>query len=62
MLFRIPGQSSFEETVKQIETISRKAVEKAVALLTDDQKKIWQELIGKPFTVESQPPLIRPPQ
>jgi hypothetical protein len=61
MLFRVPGQSGFEESVKKIETISRKALEKAVGLLTDEQKKIWQEMVGKPFEVRSEPARIRPP-
>jgi hypothetical protein len=62
MLFRSGTPSSFQETMTKIETIGHQAVAKAVALLTDEQKKIWQELTGKPFELHSEQPRIRPPE
>ena len=62
ILFRTSTPSGFQETVKKIETIGRRAVEKAAALLTEEQKKIWQGLIGKPFEVHSESPRTRPPE
>jgi hypothetical protein len=59
VLFRTGGQSGFEDTVRKVETIGRNAVEKAATLLTDEQKKIWQKLIGKPFPMRSQSALLR---
>jgi Spy/CpxP family protein refolding chaperone len=39
----------------KITTIRREAMTKASALLTADQKKSWEELIGAPFEVRFQP-------
>jgi hypothetical protein len=61
MLFRTTAQSGFPETLKKIETVRRKAIEQAVGLLTDEQRKGWKQLIGEPFEVKSTPPLIRQP-
>jgi hypothetical protein len=59
LLFRVAAQEGFQETLKKIERVRRKAVEKCLALLTDEQKKAWHELIGEPFEVRSQRSLIR---
>jgi hypothetical protein len=61
MVFRAGAPSSFPEKLTKIEAIGRKAVEKAVALLTDEQKKTWRELIGKPFAGQAEPSRIRSP-
>lgn len=60
MLFRTGTSSSFEETLKKVESVRKKAVEKSIAVLTEEQRKAWYELIGEPFAVKSVPPLIRP--
>jgi Spy/CpxP family protein refolding chaperone len=61
MLFRTAAQNGFQETLKKIETVRQKAIERCVALLTDEQRKAWKDLIGEPFEVKSAPPLIRQP-
>jgi hypothetical protein len=61
MLFRTVAQSGFPETLKKLEKMRRKAIEQAVALLTDEQRKVWQGLLGEPFEVKSAPALIRQP-
>ena len=33
----------------KMRALSREHVEKAVGLLTDEQKKTWKELIGEPY-------------
>jgi hypothetical protein len=60
-LFRAGAESSFQETLKKVEKVRRKAIEKCIALLTDEQRKAWRELIGEPFELKSEPPLIRQP-
>jgi hypothetical protein len=61
LLFRVAAQSGFQETLKKIEKVRRKALEKCVALLSDEQRRAWQELIGDPFEANSERPLIRNP-
>jgi cysteinyl-tRNA synthetase len=61
MLFRGRAQSNFQEALRKIDKVRSTAVEKGVALLSDEQKKVWQELLGEPFQVKSEQPLIRPP-
>jgi serine/threonine protein kinase len=43
---------------EQLEDAKRRSREKIVGLLTADQKRKWQELVGKPFTFK--PPAFRP--
>jgi hypothetical protein len=61
MLFSPRAQNSFQQALKKTEEVSRTAVEKGVALFTDEQKKAWHELIGEPFQVKSEQPLIHRP-
>jgi hypothetical protein len=60
-LFGGRAQGNFQETLKQVEQIRGKALEKSVALLTAEQKQIWRDLTGEAFAVQAAPPLIRPP-
>ena len=39
-------------TAKQLAELEKSYLEKAVKLLSDDQKKQWGALIGKPFTLK----------
>jgi Spy/CpxP family protein refolding chaperone len=48
-----------EAAMKKATELRRSATEKAMALLTDDQKKSWKEMTGTPFEVKFEP---RPPQ
>ena len=42
--------------MKKIADLRKQATEKAVAVLTDEQKKSWKDLIGEPFEVKFEPP------
>jgi hypothetical protein len=48
-------QSDREGAMKKIAEIRKQATEKALAVLTDDQKKAWKEMTGEPFEVEYEP-------
>lgn len=39
------------ETQEKIDALNKEANEKAAAVLTDEQKSKWKELIGEPYTV-----------
>jgi hypothetical protein len=54
-LFRGGGGFS-PETREKMETLTKEATEKAVAVLTDEQKAKWKTLIGEPYTVRFVPP------
>jgi hypothetical protein len=43
------SRSTNEEAEQQMSALKKRWMEKAVALLTDGQKKTWKELSGKPF-------------
>lgn len=45
-----------EGTMQKLIALRKESSEKAAALLTDDQKKSWKELTGKPFEVKFVPP------
>lgn len=40
---------------QRIRTLGRESMTKATALLGDDQKKTWEELVGKSFEIQFQP-------
>src|SRR5437870_1041883 len=61
MLFFAGTRVSFPEAMKKVDTVRRKAVDKGVAILTEEQRKAWDELVGEPFEVPSERPLIRQP-
>jgi hypothetical protein len=50
-LFRGGGFGS-PETREKIANLNKEAADKAAALLTDEQKTKWKELVGEPFTVQ----------
>lgn len=43
------GGGNIEETRKKVAELTKATDEKIVALLTDDQKKIWKEMCGEPL-------------
>jgi len=52
-LFGAGGKGGFSaETREKMTALNKEAKEKADALLTDEQKSKWKELIGEPFTVQ----------
>jgi RNA polymerase sigma factor (sigma-70 family) len=49
----VEGQMALEE---ELEPLRRKALDDALAVLTPEQKTIWQGLIGPPFVAGEEPP------
>ncbi len=49
------AQSDREGAMKKIGEVRKQATEKAVAVLTDDQKKAWKDMTGEPFQVVYEP-------
>lgn len=47
--------SDREGAMKEIAALRKQATEKAVGVLTDDQKKAWKEMTGEPFEVVYEP-------
>lgn len=52
-LFRPGAKSDFQQALKKFAEVRKAAIEKAIALLTDEQKKVWHGLIGEPFQVRT---------
>src|SRR5262245_39711868 len=51
-LFQGGGGFGNPETMRKAQALQKEASEKALAALTDEQKKSWTELTGKPFEVK----------
>lgn len=45
----------FQEAMKKIHALRKANLDKAAAVLTDDQKKIWKEMTGAPFEAKFEP-------
>lgn len=45
------GGGDFREMMTKMQAMQKDALTKASAVLKDDQKKLWEELTGKPFTM-----------
>lgn len=43
-----------KETLEKMATLRKEAKEKAMALLTDDQKKVYKDMAGEPFEVKQE--------
>ncbi|MBX6315756.1 MAG: hypothetical protein IRY99_23000 [Isosphaeraceae bacterium] len=54
-LFQAAGGDR-QTAMQKIQTLRRETNEKAVALLTEDQKKTWKEMTGAPFEVRFERP------
>lgn len=52
-------QNDREGAMKKMAEVRKGAAEKAMALLTEDQKKDWKELTGEPFDYKPEPPRPR---
>jgi hypothetical protein len=61
-LFSPRARNAFPEALKKVEALRKTAVEKSVALLTDEQRKLWREMIGDPFGATLEQPHIRQPE
>jgi phosphoenolpyruvate carboxylase len=48
--------TKMREMMTKIQTMQKEAVGKAVSVLKDDQKKVWEEMTGKPFTMRNEFP------
>jgi Spy/CpxP family protein refolding chaperone len=44
-------QDDFQGAMRKTQEVRKSTQEKVTALLTDDQKATWKELVGKPFTM-----------
>ena len=55
-----PNPAAFEEMRKKMEALNKETMEKVTAVLTDDQKKAWKDLVGAPFEIKFEPPQGRP--
>jgi Spy/CpxP family protein refolding chaperone len=49
-------QDDREGTLKKMATLNKETNEKALAVLTDEQKKTWKEMTGEPFEVKYEAP------
>lgn len=48
--------AKFDEVQKKVEGIKHESQKKVLALLTPEQKKAWEELVGKPFALKPNSP------
>lgn len=48
-------QNDREGAMKKMTEARKELAEKGAAMLTDDQKKMWKEMVGEPFTIVQQP-------
>jgi hypothetical protein len=46
------GGGDMQENMQKMRSLNKEYVGKAVGSLTDEQKKTWTELTGKPFEVK----------
>jgi Spy/CpxP family protein refolding chaperone len=51
-----PNPAAFEEMRKKMTALNKETMEKVTAVLTDDQKKAWKDLVGAPFEIKFEPP------
>lgn len=49
--FQGGGQQDRQEAMRKMADMRKQASEKAMAILTDDQKKTWKDMTGEPFEV-----------
>ena len=49
------AQGDFNAAREKIAALTKESHEKQLAVLTDEQKKKWNELLGEPFEVKFQP-------
>lgn len=49
-------QDDREGTMKKMNTLRKESIDKALAVLTDSQKKTYKEMSGEPFEVKYEPP------
>jgi hypothetical protein len=49
------GGGDPQENMKKMTAMRKEAMDKTVAVLTDDQKKSWTEMSGKPFELKIEP-------
>ncbi|HWE36984.1 MAG TPA: hypothetical protein VG406_10495 [Isosphaeraceae bacterium] len=53
----IPGfQNDREGTMKKMTELNKETMTKSAAVLNDDQKATWKDMIGSPFTYKPEPP------
>ena len=50
--FQANQGGDFQEMQKKIGEMRKEATDKVMGILTEDQKKTWNEMVGKPFTIQ----------
>ena len=55
------ARSGFQEALAALASLRKDALQKAVELLTPEQKKVWQELSGEPFEIKFDSRILRRP-
>jgi Spy/CpxP family protein refolding chaperone len=50
------GGGDAQENMQKVQSLNKEFMTKAAGVLTDEQKKHWTEMTGKPFTVRMQRP------
>jgi hypothetical protein len=49
------AKGGFAEVFKQVAALNKECVEDAVKSLTDEQKKVWKDMVGQPSELKSSP-------
>jgi hypothetical protein len=57
----LKDKGNFPGAAEKTAAVGKAAADKVIALLTEDQKKAWKELTGKPFEVKVEPRRPRRP-
>jgi hypothetical protein len=55
-------QGDFEAGVKKVRQIRKQSVDKALTVLSDDQRKAWEQIAGAPFDLKFMPTARRRPE
>jgi len=55
-------QGDFEAGVNKVRVIRKQSVDKALTVLTDDQRKAWKQITGTPFDLKFMPTVRRRPE
>jgi Spy/CpxP family protein refolding chaperone len=56
-----PGKANFQEALKKAVALRKEALDKAIAVLTPEQKKTWKDLAGAPYEIKFDASFLRRP-
>lgn len=51
-----PDGNRYREVLRKLTVIRKEALEKGVGLLSQDQKKVWKNVVGEPYEVQFEQP------